>query len=352
MSSPKGSTQTGQPSSSVIVTSIQGILRTMTVVAGSSTSGASSGASSTTIKASAAAQTTIPSPTIAPGSMVTEGATAVLGLVPLAIAAQKGIDKAQKAITPLSQANSPNADDVNFVLGVLASAYTTLTFLEKEVGMINTNSLSEDIRKIIDSIKKALPSITKGTSDTIDDLKNSIKDPKNINKDDIHKADQLLGKQGSVTGHITQALKPLTDWKPPKGNDDIILGGILTLPSPSVGDDWKGTTIPGTLTVPSPTLNWDHNIMDDHGGSSNPGNGGGNSDGNGGGGGGGGEGGGGGGGFFSGLINLAKQAEGAVNGAANTLTHLSGLSDISVSDVSGVISQLTSAAQGQCYPYQ
>ncbi|KAL8743679.1 MAG: hypothetical protein Q9184_008085, partial [Pyrenodesmia sp. 2 TL-2023] len=37
----------------------------------------------------------------------------------------------------------------------------------------------------------------------------------------------------------------------------------------------------------------------------------------------------------------------AVNGAANALTHLSGLSDISFSDVSNVISQLTSAAQGQ-----
>ncbi|KAI4181364.1 MAG: hypothetical protein LQ346_006800, partial [Caloplaca aetnensis] len=206
-------------------------------------SGASPRASSTTTKVSAAAQTTIPSPTIAAGSMVTEGATAVLGLVPLAIAAQKGIDKAQKAITPLSRANSPNADDVNVVLGVLASAYTVLTFLEKEVGMINRNSLSEDIKRIIDSIKKALPSITKGTSDTVDDLKNSIKDPTKINKDDIHKADQLLGKQGSITGQVTQALKPLTDWKPPRGNDDIILSGILTLPSPSAGDNWKGTTI-------------------------------------------------------------------------------------------------------------
>ncbi|KAL8746688.1 MAG: hypothetical protein Q9184_007712, partial [Pyrenodesmia sp. 2 TL-2023] len=328
---------------SVIVTTISG---TPTTTTGVITSGASFGSSglsgssgqsstsgqpqgttrpseltksSTTGKASAAAQTTIPSPTIAAGSMVTEGATAVLGLIPLAKAVQKGMDKAQKAITTLSQANPPNVDDVNGVLGVLAGAYTVLTLLEKEAGMINTNSLPADIKKVIENIQGALPKINKGTSDTIDDLKNSVKDPKKVNKDDLRKADQLLGKQGSITGQVPQALTPLTDWKPPKGNDDIILRGILTIPSPSIGDNWKGTTISGTLTVPSPTLHWDQNIMDDHGDSgSNSGNGGGN--------------GGGGGGFFSGLLNLAKQAEGAVNGAANALTHLSGLSDISFSD--------------------
>lgn len=358
----------GAPSgSSVIVTTISGTPTTTTMPPKSPQSGSSGPSSrpgqssssgqpqgttrpsgpaqsSTTSQASAAAQTTIPSPTIAAGSMVTEGATAVLGLIPLAKAVQKGMDKAQKAITTLNQANSPNSDDVNGVLGVLASAYAILTLLEKEAGMINTNSLPEDIKKIVENIKKALPKINKGTSDTIDNLKNSIKDPKKINKDDLNKAEQLLGRQGSTTGQVTQALKPLTDWKPPKGNDDIILRGILTMPSPSVGDNWKGTTIPGTLTVPSPTLHWDQNIMDDHGGSgSNSGNGGGNGGGNGWGGGGG--------GFFSGLFNLAKQAEGAVDGAANALNHLSGLSDISFNDVSNVVSQLTSAAQGQSvYP--
>lgn len=164
--------------------------------------------------------------------------------------------------------------------------------------------------------------------DTIANLEHSVKNPKTVDRDEIRKASHLLGQQGSITKQATAALKPLIDWKPPKGIGDIVIPGLLNLPSPSLGDVWKGTTVSSgslTLSIPSPTVHWDQSILSD---SSNFGNGGG------------------GGGLLSSLFNLAKQAEGAVNDAAGLLTGADGLSSIAFEDVMNLVSRLTSAVQG------
>lgn len=154
------------------------------------------------------------------------------------------------------QVDAPKLEDATHALAILAGAYASLQLLSKEVGMIATNSLPEETKKVMGNVKKTLPRIQSGVKDTITDLTNAIKDPKRINKDDLRKADSKLGKQGSLTQQVTPALKPLSEWKPPKGSNDINLSGILSLPAPSLGDNWKGTTIPGTLTVSSPSVPW------------------------------------------------------------------------------------------------
>ncbi|KAL8985189.1 MAG: hypothetical protein Q9177_004504 [Variospora cf. flavescens] len=188
-------------------------------------------------------------------------------------------------------------------------------------------SLSSETQKVIEGVKKVAPDLEKGTMDTITNLDNSIKDLQTVNRNEIRKASQLLGQQGSITKRATAALKPLIDWKPPKGIGDIVIPGLLNLPSPSVGDVWKGTTVSSgslTLSIPSPTVHWDQSILSD---SSNFGDGGG------------------GGGLLSSLLNLAKQAEGAVNDAAGLLTGADGLSSIAFEDVMNLVSRLTSAVQ-------
>ncbi|KAL8654527.1 MAG: hypothetical protein Q9210_001438 [Variospora velana] len=105
--------------------------------------------------------------------------------------------------------------------------------------MINIKSLSSETQKVIEGVKKVAPELEKGTMDTITNLDNSVKDPKTVNKEDIKKASQLLGHQGSVVKQVTAALKPLIDWKPPKGIGEIVIPGLLNLPSPSLGDVWK-----------------------------------------------------------------------------------------------------------------
>ncbi|KAI4267005.1 MAG: hypothetical protein L6R35_006888, partial [Caloplaca aegaea] len=264
--------------------------------------------------------TSISSPAISSDFMVTEGAVAVIGLVSLALAVQKGLVEVQSKISMLSQSRSPKADDVKRVLGTLHSTATSLKVLNKEAPMINMKSLSSETQKAIEGVKK-------GTMDTIANLEHSVKNPKTVDRDEIRKASHLLGQQGSITKQATAALKPLIDWKPPKGIGDIVIPGLLNLPSPSLGDVWKGTTVSSgslTLSIPSPTVHWDQSILSD---SSNFGNGGG------------------GGGLLSSLFNLAKQAEGAVNDAAGLLTGADGLSSIAFEDVMNLVSRLTSAVQ-------
>ncbi|KAL9021700.1 MAG: hypothetical protein Q9185_001064 [Variospora sp. 1 TL-2023] len=227
---------------------------------------------------------TIPAPSIFPGSLEVAGVAAVLGLIPLAIAIQKALAHVQRDITML-QVDSPKLDDAKHALAILAGGYASLQLLNTEIGMIATSSLPEETKKVIENVKKSLPRIQSGAKDTITDLTNAIKNPNKINKDDLRKADDKLGRQGSITQQVTPALKPLTDWNPPKGFNDINLSGVLSFPTPSLGDNWKG------------------------------------------------------------LVSLAKQAEGAVSGAARSMSGLSGRSNIGASDISNVIGQLTSAVQ-------
>ncbi|KAI4113428.1 MAG: hypothetical protein LQ345_005593, partial [Seirophora villosa] len=216
----------------------------------SSRSTASSQSSLSTTSTSVGAQTftiasiaTIPAPSIFPGSLEVAGAAAVLGLIPLAIAIQKALANVQKDITML-QVDAPELEDATHALAILAGAYASLQLLSKDAGMIATNTLPEETKKVMGNVKKTLPRIQSGVKDTITDLTNAIKDPKRINKDDLRKADSKLGKEGSLTQQVTPVLKPLSEWKPPKGSNDINLSGILSLPAPSLGDNWKGTTIP------------------------------------------------------------------------------------------------------------
>ncbi|KAL8785611.1 MAG: hypothetical protein Q9213_003265 [Squamulea squamosa] len=280
---------------------------------------------------------TVPSPTIFPGAMVTEGATAVLGL---------------EAIANLVQSKAPKSADVVATLGTLAAIYASQQLLNKEAAMLNIGSLPEDAKKAIESVKKTLPGIQGGTKEAIMYLTDSIKNPATVNKDDLRKPDGLLGQQGSVTKQVAPSLKQLADWKTPKGSNDVILSGILTLHSPSLGDNWRGTTIPGILTVPSPTIRWEKALLmaNNAPGSSNA------AGGSGGAGGGGGDGGNGGaaaGSLLSGLLSLAKQAEDAVNSLANAVTGLSGkcqpdLDSCPISfphRISDLVSQLTSATE-------
>ncbi|KAL8684791.1 MAG: hypothetical protein Q9224_006131, partial [Gallowayella concinna] len=213
-------------------------------------------------------------------------------------------------------------EDVKLTLETLASVYASLGLLEKEVALLNLNSLPGDIKKVVEALKQGLPGMDTGIKDGINNLANSIKDPKKVNMEDIKKANSLLGKDGTVTRQADSILKPLTQWMAPIGSNDIILPGILTLPTPALGDNWKGTTIPGVLTVPSPTLHWDQSLLAGSGTGADLGAGGG----------GGGGGGGGAGGLLAGLIGLAKQAEGSVKAAGDALKQLSGQSSLAAKD--------------------
>ncbi|KAL8765678.1 MAG: hypothetical protein Q9209_007316 [Squamulea sp. 1 TL-2023] len=288
---------------------------------------------------------TIPSPTITPGSMVTEGAVSITALIPLALAVQLDFLDAREDLTwynesPASkrddmerrQVDTPGPNEIKSTIETLASAYASLGLLEKEVAMLSLDSLPGDVRKIVDNMKKGLPGLDTGTKAGISNLANAIKDSKNVNMEDIKKANSLLGAEGSVTRQIDPILKPLTNWVAPKGSNDIILPGIMTLPTPSLGDGWKGTVIPGILTVPSPTLHWHKDILSGTGARSSHG-------------GGTGDAGGGGGGILAGLLGLAKQAESAVQNAGNTLAKLSGQSGISTGEMSKAVSLVTSATE-------
>ncbi|KAL8681480.1 MAG: hypothetical protein Q9186_002426 [Xanthomendoza sp. 1 TL-2023] len=268
---------------------------------------------------------TIPSPTIAPGSMITEGVTSITNLIPLALAVEIGLSMSEDDLEAFSerpsskrdglgrrQNSTPRPEDVKVTLETLASVYASLGLLEKEVALLNLNSLPGDIKKVVEALKQGLPGMDTGIKDGINNLANSIKDPKKVNMEDIKKANSLLGEAGTVTRQADSILKPLTQWKAPEGSNDIILPGILTLPTPALGDNWKGTTIPGVLTVPSPTLHWDQSLLAGSGTGADLGAGGG----------GGGGGGGGAGGLLAGLIGLAKQAEGSVKAAGDALKQL------------------------------
>ncbi|KAL8782183.1 MAG: hypothetical protein Q9213_005619 [Squamulea squamosa] len=265
-----------------------------------------------------------------------------MALIPLALASEFDFLDAREDLTwhsgsPSSkrdgierrQVDTPGPNDIKSTIETLASAYASLGLLEKEVAMLNLGSLPGDVRKIVDNMKKGLPGLDTGTKVGITNLANSIKDPKNVNMEDIKKANSLLGAEGSVTRQIDPILKPLTNWVAPKGTNDIVLPGIMTLPTPSLGDGWKGTTIPGVLTVPSPTLHWHKDILLGTGAGSSFG--------------GGAEGGGA--GILAGLLGLAKQAESAVQKAGNALTKLSGQSGISAGEMSNAVSLVTSATE-------
>lgn len=293
---------------------------------------------------------TIPSPTISPSLMVTEGSSAVLGLIPLAVGIQKGMSQVQEPMIKLVQSNPPKVEDAKRAISFLARIYALQQTFGKEITLINVNTLPPDAKKVIQQIKNSWPGIQAGTKDSINHLATAIKDPVKIKRtrsDEIHQADQLVGKQGSVTQQVTRTLQPLTDWKPPSGsNDIIILPGLLSLANPTLGDNWKGTTIPGTLSIPSPTLHWDQSLMFTTSIANNAGSGVGSSSGSGGSGAGDGGSGGDGASSLSHLLGLAKQAESAVHNAATALTSLSGQSSPSGSDLSNLVSLLTSSAEG------
>ncbi|KAL8767216.1 MAG: hypothetical protein Q9209_006221 [Squamulea sp. 1 TL-2023] len=301
---------------------------------------------------------TVPSSTISSGAMVTEGAGAVLGLVPVAVAIQKGLLEGQKAITNLVQSKVPKSTDVVATLGTLAVVYASQQLLNKEAAMLKIGSLPKDAKKAIESVEKTLPKIQDEAKEAIRYLTDSITNPVAVNRDDLHKANGLLGQQASITKQIAPSLEQLANWKPPKGSNDVTLPGILSLPSPSLGDNWKGTTIPDILTVPSPTVRWDKALLiasntpisPDTGGSSE---GGGSRGGNGGGGGDDGNGGATGGSLLLGLLRLAKQAKDAMNSLASAVAGLSGkcqrdLDSCPISfpnRISDLDSQLTSATE-------
>ncbi|KAL8750833.1 MAG: hypothetical protein Q9199_006816, partial [Rusavskia elegans] len=148
--------------------------------------------------------------------MIVVGAVAVSGLVPLGVAVQKGLSEGQKATTNLAKSSSPKSDDVMEALGILAAAYASIQILGKEATMLDINSLPGDVKPVIEKFKTSLPSILTGTKDTITHLTDSIKDPAKVNKDDLKKADLLMGEQGSVTKQVSPNIKPLADWKLPK----------------------------------------------------------------------------------------------------------------------------------------
>ncbi|KAL8979047.1 MAG: hypothetical protein Q9205_005527 [Flavoplaca limonia] len=176
-------------------------------------------------------------------------------------------------------------------------------------------------------------------------LSEGQKSTTNLAKSSSPKAEDVteaLGILGSVSKQIASIIKPLVDWKLPKGVNDITLPGILTLKSPTIGDGWKGTTIPGTLTIPSPSITWDAALLPLVGvgvgeaGAASGGKGGGKGNG----------------GVLSGLLSLAKQAETAVHGAADAMNSLSNLCQrdeyscpINFKKLSDAVSQLTSATE-------
>ncbi|KAL8716704.1 MAG: hypothetical protein Q9225_005988 [Loekoesia sp. 1 TL-2023] len=142
---------------------------------------------------------TVTSTTMTPGVLITEGASAVVALVPLAIGLVASLTQAQQAITTLSESKSPKADDVKHALEILTAAYSSLGILGATIPKLNANSLPQDSKPAIQNIAKNLPQIGQGTKETMTDLMSAVKDPKNMDIDDIHKANQLLGNQGSVT---------------------------------------------------------------------------------------------------------------------------------------------------------
>ncbi|KAL8893276.1 MAG: hypothetical protein Q9192_005427, partial [Flavoplaca navasiana] len=278
----------------------------------------------------------VPNPTIA------VGAIAVSGLVPLGVAIQKGLSEGQKATTNLAKSSSPKAEDVTEALGILAGAYAGIQILDKQARMLDINKIPPETKAVIEKFKISLPSMLSGTKDTITHLTDSIKDPAKVKKDDVQKAEKIMGEQGSVFKQSVSIIKPLVDWKVPKGVNDITLPGILTLKSPTIGDGWKGTTIPGTLTIPSPSITWDAALLPLAGagageaGAASGGKGGGKGNG----------------GVLSGLLSLAKQAETAVHGAADAMNSLSNLCQrdeyscpINFKKLSDAVSQLTSATE-------
>ncbi|KAL8671755.1 MAG: hypothetical protein Q9168_003750 [Polycauliona sp. 1 TL-2023] len=289
---------------------------------------------------------TIPAPTVAADSLVAVGAVAVAGLVPLAATVQKSLSEGQKAVTNLAKSDSPKSDDAVEALGILAGSFAAMQILSKQASMLDINSLPADAKPIVQKLKTSLPSMISGTRDTITSLTQSIKDPTKVNKDEIKKADMIMGEQGSVFKQIAPVIMPLIAWKLPKGSNDVVLPGILTLPSPTLGDLWKGTTIPGTLSVPSPTTPWEpalllligaKNAAAAAGAAGAAGAGGG---------------GGGGGGLLSALLNLAKQAESAVAGAADAMNALTSLCrrdafscPITFNKLSNALSQLLAATE-------
>ena len=264
---------------------------------------------------------TVLTPATTPAVVITEGAPAVMAMALLGVGILKSFGKAQQQLDTLSQSNTTNATVVP-VLGILAGAYTSLGIFAASLPKINPNSLPQDAKPIIQGIGKSIPQIQKGTQDTIDDLTKAISDPKNVNMDGIHKAQQSLGKQGSVTQQVEQAFKQLTDWKPPKGIGDITLPNSITLPSPTIGDNWKGTSTKDTLTVPSPSVNWDKPSSS----SSYPGS-----------------------SIMELFKGLAQQASDAVTAAASSVTLLSGLASASSNDFYDLVGLFTSAIEGQFF---
>ncbi|KAL8830646.1 MAG: hypothetical protein Q9170_005645 [Blastenia crenularia] len=260
---------------------------------------------------------TAPGPTIDPGLIIVAGGAAVLAMIPLGIGIANGLEHAQESITSLRQSNSPSHDDVKHTLEVLAAAGVTLSILTSTITGLHISSLPDTAKPIIQNLTKNLPQIEKGVKDTITDLTDAVKDPKNVNKDGIRKADQLLGKQGSLTQQVTQAFKQLTDWKPSQRIGDITLPNQVTLPSPTFGDNWKGTTIQGTLTVPSPSVNWDKPPSTSHSGFD----------------------------IMDALKGLGKQAEGAVTAAASSIVLMSGLGSTSVTAFGDLVGLLTGAVE-------
>ena len=307
---------------------------------GSTVSGQSAAATALVIPTIA----TINSPTLAPNSVIIVGAVAVPGLVHLGVTIQKGLSEGQKATTNLDKSGSPKSDGVIEALGTLAAAYASIQMLDKQERMLDVNKIPPETKPVFERFKTSLPSMLSRTKDTITQLTNSIKDPAKVNKDDIQKAEKIMGEQGSVFEQIALIIKPLIDWKLPKEVKHITLPGILTLPSPTIGDRWKGTEIPGTLAVPSPSIPWDAALLPLAG------------TGAGGGGGGGGRGGVGDGvsQMLSGLLDLANQAEGAVRGAVDAVNSLTSICRrdeyscrISFPKLSNALSQLTAATEGQ-----
>ncbi|KAL8697238.1 MAG: hypothetical protein Q9224_002413 [Gallowayella concinna] len=134
--------------------------------------------------------------------------------------------------------------------------------------------------------------------------------------------------QAPLTGSPTLGGSTSSTTDAPHGVGGIIMPGLMTLPSPSLGDSWKGTTIPGMLSVPSPTLRWDKSLFtsDKTSGGAEGAS------------------------LLSGLLGLAKQAENAVKKAADALNSLKcqrslDSCPISFPDRSNAVAALASATQ-------
>lgn len=255
-------------------------------------------------------------PTTAPEVIVAEGATAVLGLLPLAYGIKKGFTKTKKSIDTLAESKSPTAEDTKRASEVLAGLGFSLGLFGATIPKLNFNSLPQDSKPIIRNLAEKMPSIQKGTQEAIDDLKNAIKDPKNVNIDKIRKAQQLIDRQ---IQQVTQPFKQLTDWKPPKGAGEMVLDSV-TLPSPTLGDSFKGTKI-GDISIPSPSINWNKPFVSSSQTGSTA---------------------------MEGLKSLGEQAVSAVEAASSSFLLLSGASSGSIgfTTFGNLLGALTSAAEG------